>query len=85
MILMLSLILKKYVHNLLEGVKEDLWNDSSNRTFLQRKVRSVILNLGCVCGVPSYQTKVYELFKQFLVDKVKPNPDIRYNVYYYGK
>lgn len=78
------LIAKKYVHNLLGGIKEDFWNDSTDRNFLQRKLRGVILNLGCLCGLPSYQTKAYELFKKFLDDKIKPNPDIRYIVYYYG-
>lgn len=79
------LILKKYVQNVLRGIKEDYWNDSIDRTFLQRKLRAVILNLGCLCGLPSYQTKAYELFKKFLNDKVKPNPDIRFLVYYFGE
>jgi len=68
----------------LGSIKEDFWNDSSDRSFLQRKLRGVILNLGCLYGLPSYQTKVYELFKQFLDDRVQPHPDIRYTVYYYG-
>jgi len=68
----------------LGSIKEDFWNDSSDRNFLQRKLRGVILNLGCLYGLPSYQTKVYELFKRFLDDKVQPHPDIRYTVYYYG-
>ncbi|XP_060840151.1 glutamyl aminopeptidase-like isoform X1 [Rhopalosiphum padi] len=76
--------LEKYVHNLLGNIKEDYWNNSNNRNFLQRKLRGVILNLGCLYGLQSYQTTVYELFKRFLDDKVQPNPDIRYTVYYYG-
>ncbi|KAL4150039.1 hypothetical protein QTP88_003885 [Uroleucon formosanum] len=76
--------LEKYVQHLLGSIKEDFWNDSSDRNFLQRKLRGVILNLGCLYGLPSYQTKVYELFKRFLDDKVQPHPDIRYTVYYYG-
>lgn len=66
------------------GIKEDFWDDSIERNFLQRKLRSVILTLGCQCDLPSYKTKVYNLFKKFLDDKVKPNPDIRSIVYYYG-
>lgn len=72
------------MHHLLGGIKEDFWIDSHDRTFLQCKLRGVILNLGCLCALPSYQTKVYELFKKFLNDKVKPNSDIRDIVYYYG-
>jgi len=68
----------------LGSIKEDFWNDSSDRNFLQRKLRGVILNLGCLYGLSSHQTKVYELFKRFLDDKVQPHPDIRYTVYYYG-
>lgn len=66
------------------GIKEDFWDDSIERNFIQRKLRGVILNLGCLCGLPNYKTKVYYLFKKFLDDKVKPNPDIRSLVYYYG-
>jgi len=72
------------VQNLLGRIKEDYWNDSIGTTFLQRKLRDKILSLGCLCGLPSYQTKVYKLFKKFLNDKVKPNPDIRSIVYYFG-
>ncbi|XP_060840148.1 glutamyl aminopeptidase-like [Rhopalosiphum padi] len=76
--------LEKYVRHLLGTIKEDFWNDSIDRPFLQRKLRGVILKLGCLYGLPSYKIKVYELFKQFLDDEVKPNPDIRHTIYYYG-
>lgn len=66
------------------GIKKDLWNDSSDRNFLQRKFRAAILELGCFYGLPSYQTKAYELFKRFLDDKVQPYPDIRNTVYDHG-
>lgn len=65
-------------------IKEDFWDDSIERNFIQRNLRGVILKLGCLFGLPSYKTKVYYLFKKFLDDKVKPNPDIRSLVYYYG-
>jgi len=68
----------------LRTIKEDFWDDSIDRPFLQRKLRGVILKLGCLYGLPSYKIKVYELFKQFLDDEVKPNPDIRHTIYYYG-
>jgi len=77
-------LFKKYVQNLLGNLKENFWNDSNNRNFLQRRLRGVILNMGCLYGLPNYQTTVYELFKHFLADKIQPNPDIRYTVYYYG-
>lgn len=73
------------MHSLLGNLKEDLWNDSIDRNFLQRKLREKILNLGCECGLPNYQIKAYELFKKFLDDKIKPNSDIRSIVYYYGQ
>lgn len=76
--------LKKYVQNLLSNIKEDFWNDSLDRSFLQCKLREIIIKLGCEFNVPSYKTKVYELFKKFLNDKVKPNPDVSPSVYYYG-
>lgn len=79
------MVFKKYVQKLLGGIKEDYWDDMIERSFLQRKLRAVILNLGCLCGLPSYQTKVFEMFKKFLNDKVKPSPDIRFIVYYFGK
>lgn len=72
------------MQNLLGGLKEDFWNDSIERTFLQRRLRGLILDLGCLCGLPNYQTKAYELFKKFLNDKVQPNSDIRRAVYYFG-
>ncbi|KAF0721840.1 Uncharacterized protein FWK35_00032604, partial [Aphis craccivora] len=75
---------KKYVQNLLGNLKEDFLNDSNDRNFLQRNLRGVIFNLGCLYGLLSYKIKVYELFKRFLYDRVQPNPDIRYTVYYYG-
>jgi len=68
----------------LGSIKEDIWNESSDKNFIQRKLRAVIFKLGCVYGLPSYQKKVYDLFKRFLNDKVKPHPDIRFTVYYYG-
>jgi len=68
----------------LGNIKDDFWNDSSDKNFIQRKLRVVIFKLGCSYGVPSYRTKVYELFKRFLNDKIKPHPDIRFTVYYYG-
>lgn len=68
----------------MESITEDIWNDSSDRNLLQRKLRAVIFKLGCANGLPSCQTKAYELFKRFLNDKVRPHPDIRYTVYYYG-
>lgn len=72
------------MQNIIGGIKEDYWDDSIDRTFLQRKLRATILNLGCLCGLPSYQTKAYELFQKFLNDNVKPNPDIRGIVYKFG-
>jgi len=77
-------IFKEYIQSSLGSIKEDIWNDSSDGNFLQRKLRAVIFKLGCAYGLPSCQTKAYELFKQFLNDKVRPHPDIRYTVYYYG-
>jgi len=68
----------------LGSIKEDIWNDSRNRNLLKRKYRAVIFKLGCSYGLPNYQKKVYELFKRFLNDKIKPHPDIRSTVYYYG-
>ncbi|XP_050428008.1 glutamyl aminopeptidase-like isoform X3 [Adelges cooleyi] len=76
--------LDKYIQNLLVSLKQDFWNDSNDRNFLERKIRGVILNLGCLVGLPSYQVKALELFKKYLTDKVKPDPDIRSVVYYYG-
>ncbi|CAI6368801.1 unnamed protein product [Macrosiphum euphorbiae] len=76
--------LEKYVQYLLGNIKEDIWNESSDNNFIQRKFRAVIIKLGCAYGLPSYQKKVYELFKRFLNDKIKPHPDIRFTVYYYG-
>ncbi|NP_001192196.1 glutamyl aminopeptidase [Acyrthosiphon pisum] len=76
--------LEKYVQHLLGSLKEDFWNDSSYRNLLQRKFRAVIIKLGCTYGLPSYKKKVYELFKRFVNDKIKPHPDIRDTVYYYG-
>lgn len=66
------------------GIDEDFWNESIERNFLQRRLRSHIFNFGCMCHLTSYQTKVDELFKTFLNDKVKPNSDIRFTVYHYG-
>lgn len=65
--------------------KEDFWNDSSDRNFLQRKLQAVIFKLGCTYGLPSCLTKAYELFKRFLDDKIQPRQDIRYAVYYHGE
>ncbi|XP_022167987.1 glutamyl aminopeptidase-like isoform X2 [Myzus persicae] len=76
--------LEKYVQHLLGNIKEDFWNDSNDRSFLQRKLRATIFQLGCLYGLPSIQTKAYELFKQFLDEKVQLHPDIRYTVYTYG-
>ncbi|XP_026815475.1 glutamyl aminopeptidase-like [Rhopalosiphum maidis] len=76
--------LERYVRHLLRTIKDDFWDDSIDRTFLQRKLRGVIVELGCLYGLPSYKIKVYELFKQFLDDEVKPNPDIRHTIYYHG-
>jgi len=68
----------------LGSIKENIWNDSSYKNFIQRKLRAVIIKLGCAYGLPSYLKKVYELFKRFVNDKIKPHPDIRDTVYYYG-
>ncbi|CAI6369413.1 unnamed protein product [Macrosiphum euphorbiae] len=76
--------LEKYVQHLLGSIKENIWNDSSYKNFIQRKLRAVIIKLGCAYGLPSYLKKVYELFKRFVNDKIKPHPDIRDTVYYYG-
>lgn len=77
--------LKKYMQKLImESINEDFWIESIERNFLQRRLRSVILNFGCISDIPSYRTKVYELFKTFLDNNVKPNSDIRSSVYYYG-
>lgn len=78
------MILKKYVHHLLGGIKENVWIHSNERTFLQRKLSGVILSLGCLFDLPGYQTKAYEYFKLLLNNKVKTSPDIRHTVYYYG-
>ncbi|CAI6368671.1 unnamed protein product [Macrosiphum euphorbiae] len=76
--------LERYIQHLLENITEDLWNDSSDRNLLQRKLRAVTFKLGCSYGLPRCLTKAYELFKRFLDDKIQPHQDIRYTVYYYG-
>jgi len=80
----ISCFLKKYVQQLLGSIEGDFWNDSSDRNLLQRTFRGVIFKLGCSYGLPSFQKKAYELFRRFLNDKIKPHPDIRFTVYYYG-
>ncbi|XP_050532031.1 glutamyl aminopeptidase-like isoform X2 [Daktulosphaira vitifoliae] len=76
--------LDKYIQNLIGQLSQDFWIDSNDRNFLQRKIRGVILNLGCLVGLPSFQAKALELFKKYLKDKIKPDPDVRRIVYYYG-
>lgn len=66
------------------SIKEDFWNQSVERNYLQRRLQNEILRFGCICDLPSYRTKLSEIFKTFLDDKVKPNSEIKSSVYYYG-
>jgi glutamyl aminopeptidase len=75
---------KKYMQKLMGSINEDFWIESIERNFLQRRLRSIILKFGCISDLASVRTKVYELFKTFLDNKIKPNSDIRSSVYYYG-
>ncbi|XP_025417554.1 glutamyl aminopeptidase-like isoform X2 [Sipha flava] len=76
--------IEKYMQKLMGSINEDFWIESIERNFLQRRLRSIILKFGCISDLASVRTKVYELFKTFLDNKIKPNSDIRSSVYYYG-
>jgi len=53
-------------------------------TYVNRILRSTVIELACAMDSPECLKRVGELFKEWLIEEKPQHPDIRELVYYYG-
>ncbi|CAK9820780.1 Glutamyl aminopeptidase [Anthophora plagiata] len=82
-----STMFKKYARNLVDSVYHEVeWNVNSNEDRVRLKLRTTILGLACSVEHEECLEEAGRLFKRWIYDPrdVRPHPDIRDFVYYYG-
>ncbi|KAG7213582.1 hypothetical protein KM043_002837 [Ampulex compressa] len=82
-----SMKFKTYVRNLVDSVFHDVtWRVENTDDHTTLKLRTTILDLACSVGHVECLQEAGEIFKRWLNDSkdVRPHPDIRSLVYYYG-
>ncbi|XP_046824209.1 glutamyl aminopeptidase-like [Vespa crabro] len=83
----LSTIFKSYVRNLVDSVYHDVtWRVDNTEDHVMLRLRSIVLDLACSVGHIECLEEASEIFKKWINDikDVRPHPDIRGLIYYYG-
>ncbi|KAK2575060.1 hypothetical protein KPH14_008800 [Odynerus spinipes] len=83
----LSTTFKSYVRSLVDSVYHDVtWRVDNTEDHVILRLRSIVLDLACSVGHIECLEEAAEIFKKWINDPkdVRPHPDIRGLIYYYG-